>query len=249
MQYEIKGTLMPNLEVKLAYGESIYTESGGMAWMSEGIDMQTSGRGGLGGMLGRALAGESLFLTTYTCQAQGGLIVFTPDMPGTVMAMELGPGQSIIAQKDAFMCAQESVQLEMHFRKKLGTGIFGGEGFILQKVTGPGIVFFEIAGEVREYDLGPGSTMKVDTGHIAMYEPTVNYDIQMVKGVTNMLFGGEGLFLAHLRGPGHVWLQSLPFSRMAGRMLAAVPGRGIGNTKGEGSVLGGLGNLLDGDGF
>ncbi len=226
MQYEIKGANMPSLEVKLAYGEAIYTESGGMAWMSEGIDMQTSGRGGLGRMLGRALAGESLFLTTYTCQAQGGLIVFTPEMPGTIIAKELAPGESIIAQKDAFMCAQDSVELEMHFRKKLGTGLFGGEVFILQKVTGPGLAFFEIAGEVREYDLGPGSTIKVDTGHIAMYEPTVSYDIQMVKGVTNMIFGGEGLFLATLTGPGKVWLQTMPLVNLAGAIRRYIPSSG-----------------------
>ena len=149
MQYEIKGTVMPMLEVRLGQGEAIYTESGGMAWMSEGIAMETSGRGGLGKMLGRALAGESLFLTTYTCQASQATIVFTPEAPGAIIPVPLQAGFSIIAQKDAFMCAEDSVTLEMHFRKRLGTGLFGGEGFILQKLTGPGTAFVEIAGEVQ----------------------------------------------------------------------------------------------------
>jgi uncharacterized protein (AIM24 family) len=136
--------------MRLEQGEAVYTESGGMAWMSQGIDMATSGRGGgLGGMLGRALAGESLFLTTYTCTAQAALIVFTMETAGKVVPMELAPGESIIAQKDAFMVAEDDVKLEMHFRRNIGTGIFGGEGFILQKVTGPGLAFFEVAGEVR----------------------------------------------------------------------------------------------------
>ncbi len=223
MQYEIKGTVMPLLEVKLEQGEAIYTESGGMAWMSEGISMETSGRGGLGKMLGRALAGESLFLTTYTCQAVQASIVFTPEAPGHIIPVPLQAGHSMIAQKDAFMCAEDDVQIEMHFRKRLGAGLFGGEGFILQKLTGPGTAFVEIAGEVRQYQLQPGQVMKVDPGHIAMYEPTVDYDIEMVRGVSNVLFGGEGLFLATLRGPGRVWLQTMPLSNLAASIRRYIP--------------------------
>jgi uncharacterized protein (TIGR00266 family) len=223
MQYEIKGSVMPALEMKLTQGEAVYTESGGMAWMSDGIDMETSGRGGIGKMLGRALAGESLFLTTYTCRASQATIVFTPEAPGHIMPIPLQAGHSIIAQKDAFMCAEDDVTLEMHFRKRLGAGIFGGEGFILQKLTGPGTAFVEIAGEVRQYQLQPGQTMKVDPGHIAMYEPTVDYDIQMVRGVSNVLFGGEGLFLATLRGPGRVWLQTMPLVNLAGAIRRYIP--------------------------
>lgn len=223
MQYEIKGTMMPSLEVRLKSGEALYTESGGMAWMSGGIDMATSGRGGLGKMFGRALAGESLFLTTYTCQSKEGMIVFTMELPGTIMPLELGAGQSMIAQKDAFMVAEDDVQLEMHFRRKLGTGLFGGEGFILQKLTGPGIAFVEIAGELRTYDLQAGQTIKVDPGHIAMYEPSISYDIEMVSGISNMLFGGEGLFLATLTGPGKVWLQTMPLVNLAGALRRYIP--------------------------
>ncbi len=226
MEYQIKGTVMPCLEVRLRQGEALYTESGGMAWMSDGISMKTSGRGGLGAMLGRALAGESLFLTTYTCDAPEATIVFTPEAPGHIIPVPLQAGYSIIAQKDAFMCAQDSVTLEMHFRRRLGTGLFGGEGFILQKLTGPGTAFVEISGEVQQYQLGPGQLMKVDPGHIAMYEPTIDYDIQMVKGVTNVLFGGEGLFLATLRGPGRVWLQTMPLSNLAGAISRFIPSKG-----------------------
>lgn len=223
MRYEIKGTVLPMLEVHLEQGEAIYTESGGMAWMSEGIRMETSGRGGLGKMLGRALAGESLFLTTYTCQAAQATIVFTPEAPGHILPVPLQAGHSIIAQKDAFMCAEDSVGLEMHFRKRLGAGLFGGEGFILQKLTGPGTAFVEIAGEVHQYQLQAGQVIKVDPGHIAMYEPTVDYDIEMVRGVSNVLFGGEGLFLATLRGPGRVWLQTMPISNLAGAIRPYIP--------------------------
>jgi uncharacterized protein (TIGR00266 family) len=225
MEYKIDGTVMPSLEVRLEQGEAMYTESGGMAWMTDGIRMETSGRGGIGKMLGRALSGESLFLTTYTCEANRAMITFTMESPGTIMPLELADGQSMIAQKDAFMCAEDSVELEMHFRRKLGTGLFGGEGFILQKLTGPGTAFVEIAGEVRNYKLKEGQMLKVDPGHIAMYEPSVSYDIQMVKGISNMLFGGEGLFLATLTGPGEVWLQTMPLVNLAGAIRRYIPSR------------------------
>ncbi|MBZ0318008.1 MAG: TIGR00266 family protein [Chloroflexi bacterium] len=223
MEYEIKGTVMQSLEMRLKQGETVYTEAGGMAWMTDGIDMKTSGRGGIGKMLGRALSGESLFLTNYTCTAPQGMIVFVPEAPGKIIPLPLQAGHSMIAQRDAFMCAEDSVQIEMHFRRKLGTGFFGGEGFVLQKITGPGIAFVEISGEVAEYNLQPGQRLKVDPGHIAMYEPSVNYDIQMVKGITNMFFGGEGLFLATLTGPGRVWLQTMPVSNLAQKILSFMP--------------------------
>jgi len=226
MQYEIHGTTMQTLDVRLERGEAMYTESGGMAWMSGDIDMKTSTRGGLLAGLGRKLAGESLFMTTYTCRGEQGVITFTPEAPGKILPFTLDAGQSLICQKDAFMCAETSVKLAMHFRKRLGAGLFGGEGFILQKITGPGTVFLEIAGEVRDYTLQPGQVMKVDPGHIALYEPTVQYDVTTVKGVTNVLFGGEGLFLATLTGPGRVWLQSLPLSNLAAKLHRYMPGKG-----------------------
>ncbi len=223
MRYEIFGTVMQTVDIHLNRGESVFTESGGMAWMRGDIEMATNTRGGLMAGLGRMLAGESLFMTTYTCRSDNGLIVFTPEAPGKVLPMELAAGQSLICQKDTFMCAQDSVKLEMHFRQKLGTGIFGGEGFILQKITGPGLAFVEIPGEAREYTLGSGESMRVDPGHIAIFEPTVKYDISRVKGVTNILFSGEGLFLATLTGPGRIWLQSLPLSNLAGKLAQYLP--------------------------
>jgi uncharacterized protein (AIM24 family) len=162
-------------------------------------------------------------MTTYSAQGTGGVIVFTPEAPGKVILKELAAGESLICQKDAFMVAQTSVNLEISFQKKLGAGLFGGEGFILQKVTGPGAVFLEIPGDVRSYTLQPNETMQVDPGHIAMFEPSVSYDIQMVKGVANVLFSGEGLFLATLRGPGTIWLQSMPISNLARKIAKYIP--------------------------
>jgi uncharacterized protein (TIGR00266 family) len=218
MRYEIQGTTLPTLDVYLQQGESVYTESGGVAWIVGDVNMETNTRGGLLKGIGRSLAGESLFLTTYSCRGPQALVTFTPEAPGSIIPIELQAGESRICQKDAFMLAEESVKLEIHFRKRLGTGLFGGEGFILQKVTGPGHFWAEIAGEVRTYSLKPGQKMIVDPGHLAMYEPTVDYDIQRVKGVKNILLGGEGLFMATLTGPGQVWLQSLPLSNLASKL-------------------------------
>lgn len=225
MRYAISGTVLQSLEVQLDSGESMFTESGGMAWMSDGIDMDTNTRGGLMSGLGRALSGESLFMTTYTSRVQNGMITFTPEAPGKVLPIQLAPNQVIIAQKDAFMCAQNSVKMEMHFRKRLGAGLFGGEGFILQKLTGPGMAFLEIPGEVKEYNLAAGQILKVDPGHIAAFDPTVNYDIAMMKGLKNIVFSGEGLFLATLTGPGRVWLQTMPISNLAQKLMKYMPSK------------------------
>lgn len=226
MRYEVIGEVMQSVDVYLGQGESMFTESGGMAWMRGDIDMKTDTRGGLMKGLGRALAGESLFMTTFTCRAGEGLVVFTPEAPGKVLDVQLASGQSLICQKDAFMGAEGTAQLEMFFRKRLGAGLFGGEGFILQKVTGPGVVFLEIPGELREYTLASGELLKVDPGHIAAYEPTVDFDIMRVKGVKNIFFGGEGLFLASLKGPGRVWLQTMPISNLAAKLRPYFPSKG-----------------------
>ena len=223
MRYEINGDVLPSVDVYLEAGESVFTESGGMAWMGGDIEMNTNTRGGLLAGLTRSLAGESLFMTTYKCRQGQGLVTFTPEAPGRIIAQELAAGQSLICQKDAFMAAQEGVSIEMHFRKRLGAGLFGGEGFILQKVTGPGIAFLEIAGDVREYELAAGQVLKVDPGHIAMYEPSVDYDISSVRGIKNVLFSGEGLFLATLRGPGKVWLQTMPIANLAAKIRQYIP--------------------------
>ena len=226
MDYKISGTIMESVDIHLKAGESIYSESGGMAWMRGAFEMDTGTRGGLGAGLGRMLAGESLFLTTYTCKSPDGLITFTPEVPGKVLALPLETDQNLICQKDSFMCAETTVKIEMHFRKKLGAGLFGGEGFILQKITGPGTAFLEIPGEVRKIELGTGEQIQIDPGHIALFEPSVNYDISAVKGLKNVLFAGEGLFLATLTGPGTIWLQSLPLSNLAMKLAKYMPTKG-----------------------
>ena len=225
MEYTLTGTVMQALDVVLGPNEAVYTEAGGMAWMGGPVEMKTNTKGGLMKGLGRMLAGESLFMTTYTCRGNRCLVVFTPEAPGKVIPLELAAGQSIIAQRDAFMCAQDGVQMEMLFRKRLGAGLFGGEGFILQKITGPGLAFLEIAGEVREYTLQQGQTLKIDPGHIAAFEPTVDYSIERIKGVKNILFSGEGLFLATLTGPGKVWLQTMPIVNLAQKIARYIPAK------------------------
>jgi len=226
MRYEIHGDILPSVDVFLQPGDSVFTERGGMAWLKGDISMETNSRGGLLKGLGRKLAGESLFMTTYAAEGSGGMVTFTPEAPGRILAFELAQGQSFIAQKDAFMAAQEGVTVEMHFRKRLGSGLFGGEGFVLERLTGPGLVLLEISGDVREYTLAAGEILKVDPGHIALYEPEVDYDIVTVKGLTNVLFSGEGLFLATLRGPGKVWLQSMPLINLAAKLAQYMPSKG-----------------------
>ncbi len=214
---------MQTVDVWLEAGESVYTESGGMAWMSPNIEMATSGKGGFLKGLGRMMSGESFFLTTYSCAEGKGLVAFASEFPGKVLPFPLEAGQSIICQKDAFMVAESSVELSMHFRKKLGVGFFGGEGFILQKLTGPGVAFVEVAGEITEYELKEDQTLKIDQGHLAIMEPTVQFDITRVKGLKNIMFSGEGLFLGLLKGPGKVWLQSMPLSNLASKIASRMP--------------------------
>lgn len=218
MDFEIKGDNLQILEVDMDAGDSMYTESGGMAWMSENVEMETDSHGGLMKGVGRMFSGESLFMTTYSTQKDGETIAFTQEFPGKIVHRDLTGGESIIAQRDAFMCADSSVDLEIHLRKKFGAGLFGGEGFIMQQVSGPGDVFFELSGEIVERELKSGETMKVDPGHIGLYETSVDMDITRVKGVKNMFFGGEGLFLATLTGPGKIWLQSMPLMNLAARL-------------------------------
>lgn len=223
MKYEIRGTVMQSVEVQLEAGETVYTESGGMAWMSDGIGMDTNMKGGLLGGLKRMATGESLFLTDYTCNAAGGFVVFAPEVPGKVIPLDLAAGQSVIMQRDAFMCAQSTVTLEMHMHKRLGAALFGGEGLFLQKLTGPGLAFCEIDGEVVEYNLQAGQLLKVDPGHVAMFDPSVEFDITRVQGVKNMFLSGEGIFLATVKGPGRVWLQSMPLPNLAARLIPFLP--------------------------
>jgi len=230
--YKISGTTLQVLSLELKPGQVIYSESGGMSWMSGNVEMNTHTGGGLGKLVKRAFSGESLFITDFLVNSGTGTVAFASEFPGKIIPFKLEAGQSIILQKDAFMCAEKSVDLDIFFRKKLGVGFFGGEGFIMQKATGPGLVFAELDGEVVEIDLGPGQVLRVDTGHVAILEPTVSFDVSMVKGFRNILLGGEGLFLARLTGPGKVWLQTMPMMKLAQKVLQFMPrtsGGGVGS--------------------
>lgn len=213
MEYEIKGGNYPIVICKLKEGETMKTESGGMALMSPGIKMETNTGGGVLKGLGRALSGDTIFLSFYTAQEDDQEIGFASCYPGKIIPIKLDGTQTIIAQKNAFLASENSVEFNTIFRKKLGAGIFGGEGFILQKFHGEGMVFLEIDGEVLEYTLEPGEKMIIDQGHLAAMDETVDFDVQRVKGAKNMLLGGEGLFFGTLTGPGRVWLQTMPLSR------------------------------------
>jgi len=219
MKYEIWGGIMPAVTFTFDAGESIYTQSGGMSWMSDGIDMQTNARGGFAKSIGRLFTGESIFMATYTARTNGASITVASAMPGCIKAFRITPGNSIIAQKQSFMCATQGVELSVKWAPKVSAGLFGGEGFLLQKLSGDGIAFIEIDGSLREYELGDGEILKVDTGNVAAFEERVGYEVQTVKGFKNVLFGGEGLFLTVLRGPGRVWLQTMPTQDLAKRLV------------------------------
>lgn len=223
MKYKIEGDVMQILTLELEEGEEVFSESGAMSWMSGNMTMESYMRGGLGAGLGRMFTGESLFLVQFKTAGGKGLVSFAPSFPGKIIPLQIEPGKEMICQADSFLAAEESVKLEVVFKKKLGVGLFGGEGFLLQKLSGKGMAFTEIDGEVFEMDLGPGEKLKVDTGSIAMFEPAVKYEVEMVKGVKNMLFGGEGLFLATLEGPGKIWLQSMPASSVAQKIMQYIP--------------------------
>ncbi|VVC03781.1 Mitochondrial biogenesis AIM24 [Candidatus Bilamarchaeum dharawalense] len=223
MKNKIEGEVMQALTLELEPGEQVFAESGAMVWMSNNVNMESYMRGGLSAGIGRMFTGESLFMVRYTVTSGTGVVTFAPSFPGKILKLEIAPGKEMICQKDAFLVAQESVNLETVFKKKLGVGLFGGEGFLLQKLSGKGLAFVEIDGEVFEMNLKAGEKMKIDTGSIAMFEPTIKYEVEMVKGVKNMLFGGEGLFLATLEGPGKIWLQTMPASSLAQKIIPYIP--------------------------
>ncbi|MCB9245867.1 MAG: TIGR00266 family protein [Flavobacteriales bacterium] len=258
IDYKLVGEEMQFVEIELDPGESVLAEAGSLLSMDDGISMETifgDGNGGETSFLDkmfnagkRILTGESLFITAYTNTGRSkARACFASPYPGKIVPLDLAVYQGkIICQKDAFLCAAKGVSIGIEFSRKLGRGLFGGEGFIMQKLEGDGLTFVHAGGTIAQRELQAGETLRVDTGCLVAFTKDVDYDIEMVKGIKNVLFGGEGLFLARLRGPGTVWIQSLPFSRLAGRVLASAPGFGS-NKKGEGSILGGLGNLLDGD--
>lgn len=258
IDYEIFGEEMQYVAIELDPQETAIAEAGSFLMMDEGIEMSTlfgdgsekdAGKGIFGKLLSagkRLVTGESLFVTAYTNHGQGKKRVsFASPYPGKIIPVDLSSyGGKVICQKDAFLCAAKGVHVGIEFQRKLGTGLFGGEGFIMQKLEGDGMSFIHAGGHVFHRDLQPGELLKIDTGCLVGFTKDVNYDIEFVKGIRNKIFGGEGFFFATLRGPGRVWIQTLPVSRLASRILSYGH-----NRKEEGSVLGGIGNLLDGDGW
>jgi uncharacterized protein (TIGR00266 family) len=220
--YKVLGTIMQTVVMHLRAGQTVYTETGALSWMQEGIRMDTNMRGGLGGILGRVLTNESLFVANFTAERDNAMIAFSIKFPGKIIPLNLAQGQSIIAQRDSFMVAEKSVKMAVQFQRRFGA-FFGGEGLLMQRFDGPGTVFVTLDGEVVEYTMGPGERLKVDTGHVALFEPSVDFSVELVKGFKNILFGGEGLLFATLTGPGRVWLQSMPMSKLAGAIARYLP--------------------------
>lgn len=216
MTYEIKGAPLPVVILNVNAGETIKTEKGAMSWMSPNMKMTTNAGGSIGKAFGRMFSGESMFQNTYTSEGGAGMIACASSFPGEILPIQVSPSNTIIAQKGAMLATEAGVDMSVHFQKKIGAGFFGGEGFILQKFSGNGMVFLEIDGSLQEYTLAPGQALIVDTGYLAAMDETVSVDIQTVKGVGNVLFGGEGLFNTVLTGPGRVWLQTMPRNVVAG---------------------------------
>ena len=258
VDYKVFGDDMQFVEIELDPGEATVAEAGGMMYMEDGIEMETvfgdgsqQQSGFVGALIGagkRLLVGESLFMTVFLNKSsQKKRVAFGAPYPGKIVPVHLAEiGGELIAQKDSFLAAAKGVSIGIAFQRRLGVGLFGGEGFIMERLQGDGWVFVHAGGMLMERTLAPGELLRVDTGCIVAFQPTVDYDIQFVGKIKSALFGGEGLFFATLRGPGRIWLQSLPFSRLAGRIVAAAPGLGRGGRE-EGSILGKLGNIIDGD--
>jgi uncharacterized protein (TIGR00266 family) len=240
MQYQIVGTTLQTLEIILQPGEQIFSQTHQMAWMTDGIAMDTNTGGGLLKGLMRSLSGGSLFVTQFSAPTgQAGLVAFCPRFPGTIIARQLGPGESLICRKETFLCAENTVQLDIYFRQKIGSGLFGGEGFILQRVTGPGVAFLDLSGEIVEKNLQPGERLRVHVGHVGVQEPSVEFGITTIPGFRNVVFGGDGLFLATLTGPGQVLLQSMPIVNLADEVLKHAPS-GRSNHGGIGGIVGSM---------
>lgn len=223
MEYTIEGGTLPVVICQLRGGEAMITERGSMSWMSPNMQMETTTGGGLGKALGRMFAGEALFQNRYTAQGGPGMIAFASSFPGSIRPFSIAPGREIILQKSGFLAAESSVELSVFFQKKLGSGFFGGEGFIMQRLSGHGLAFAEFDGHVVEYDLAPGQSIVVDTGYLAAMDATCSMDIQVVPGVKNMFFGGEGVFNTVVTGPGKVYLQTMPISAVAGVIRPFIP--------------------------
>ncbi len=224
MHYQIIGETVPAVECTLNAGESMFTQSGGMIWQTEGITMTTNARGGVGRSLGRIFTGESIFMANYTADVSGAVVAFGSTVPGSVIAVDISQCE-LIVQKGAILCAEQTVDLKMSFTKKFPARLFGGEGFILQKLFGKGMAFLEVDGDKIERILEPGEVIKVDTGNVVAFESTVNYDVEIVKGLGNILFGGEGLFITRLTGPGRIILQTQSFNEFAMKIASRIPAK------------------------
>lgn len=222
MRYEIEGGSLPAVIISLNPGETIISEVGGRSWARGPILTETKGEGGVGKSLGRMFSGESLFMSRYTAQGPAE-IAFASSFPGRIIARELAPGESIICQKSAFLCGTAGIDLSIHFQKKLGAGMLGGEGFIMQKITGPGLVFLELDGYVKEYNLAPGEELVADTGLVALMDATCQMDIRVVKGLKNKLLGGEGLVDTVVIGPGKAYIQTMSLAKLAGLLIPFLP--------------------------
>ena len=223
MRYSIEGEPLPVVICELESGETMITEKGAMSWMTPNMKMETVG-GGVGKMFGRAFSGESMFQNRYTANGNG-MIAFASSFPGSIRAFEIGPGKEIVCQKSAFLASTSGVELSVFFNKKVGSGLFGGEGFIMQKLSGQGMAFVEIDGYVKEYTLEAGQELQIDTGYLAAMDVSVKMDIVSVAGLKNKLFGGEGFFNTRVTGPGRVWIQTMPASQMASALLPFIPNR------------------------
>ncbi len=252
MRYQISGTVMQTLALDLDPGEVVYSQTNSMCWMNDMVEMNTNTGGGVLAGISRMLGGGTLFVTEFTARGNGH-VAFAPRFPGTILPVQLAPGQSLICRKETFLCAEKSVTFTIAWQPRVGAGLFGGQGFILQQVTGPGTVFLDLSGEIVERDLAAGERLLVHAGHVGVIDPTVQFDIQMVPGLKNILFGGEGLFLATLTGPGHIALQSMPIMNLAEEIARYLPAQSgtassgsVGSTVGAAAVGGILGSLLGG---
>ena len=226
MKYQIIGDNLPVVICELQGGEAMITERGSMSWMSPNMQMETNTGGGLGKALGRMFAGEAMFQNRYTAQGGHGMIAFASSFPGSIRAFNITSGRDIIAQKSAFLASEQGVELSVHFQRKLGAGFFGGEGFIMQRLSGSGIAFLEIDGSAVDYDLAPGQSMIIDTGYLAAMDATCSIEVQSVPGIKNALCGGEGLFNTRVTGPGHIVLQTMPIHNVAGIISQFIPSKG-----------------------
>lgn len=223
MKYEIKGGNLPVVICHLEAGEKMITEKGSMSWMSPNMEMDTNAGGGFGKALGRMFSGESMFQNTYTAKGGEGMIAFASSFPGSIVPFEIAPGKELIVQKSGFLASESTVELSVHMQKKLGAGFFGGEGFIMQKLSGNGVAFVEFDGAVIEYVLEPGQSMVLDTGYLAAMESSCKMEIQQVAGLKNKLLGGEGFFNTLVSGPGKVWIQTMPINNVAGAIRPYIP--------------------------